>query len=184
MHLNLPFREPLLGTAGELPPALATAEARVDRRIDVSGLAELDGQRGVIVAGGRSGVSPEAIEALAAATGWPVLADPTSGATHLDTAVTYGDALLRHVRFADDHRPELIVRLGRPPASRDRQRVARGIGRTGRTGRWARCHRPRPPCGGLVAAERRRRPLRCLVRRHGHAVGGPLAPRQARPGSQ
>ena len=84
----------------------------------MSGLAELDVQRGVIVAGGRSGVAPEAIEALAAATGWPVLADPTSGATHLDAAVTYGDALLRHARFAGDHRPELIVRLGRPPASR------------------------------------------------------------------
>lgn len=119
VHLNLPFREPLVGTARDLPSSIRVIDTpSTSISFDLGGLSALDTQRGVVVAGGRSAVTPEAIEALAAATGWPVLADPTSGATHLATAVTYGDALLRHVRFARDHAPELVVRVGRPPASR------------------------------------------------------------------
>lgn len=118
VHLNLPFREPLVGAAGDLPAPRPRLEGASTVTVDVAGLASLDTPRGVIVAGGRSGVPVEAIAALATATGWPVLADPTSRATHLDAAVTYGDAMLRHVAFARDHTPELIVRIGRPPASR------------------------------------------------------------------
>jgi 2-succinyl-5-enolpyruvyl-6-hydroxy-3-cyclohexene-1-carboxylate synthase len=72
----------------------------------------------VIVAGGRGGVPVARIAALAEATGWPVLADPTSGARSLPAAVTAFDALLRHREFADAHTPEVVVRIGRPPASR------------------------------------------------------------------
>ena len=123
VHLNLPFREPLVGTPGELPPPLAPRSALSNRpkSVDCSmqnELDDLDRQRGVIVAGGRSGVAADVIAALAAATGWPVLADPTSGATGVDGAITTADALLRHPAFARDHTPELIVRIGRPPASR------------------------------------------------------------------
>ncbi len=72
----------------------------------------------MIVAGGRGGVPVERIAALADATGWPVLADPVSGARSLPAAVTTFDALLRHREFADAHAPEVVVRIGRPPASR------------------------------------------------------------------
>jgi 2-succinyl-5-enolpyruvyl-6-hydroxy-3-cyclohexene-1-carboxylate synthase len=81
----------------------------------------------VIVAGGRSGVPAERIAELAATTGWPVLADPTSGARSLPAAVTTFDALLRHREFADAHAPQVVVRIGRPPASRV---LAEWIGRS------------------------------------------------------
>ena len=133
VHLNLPFREPLTGMPGELPaasrrepvsapiatvgmhaPAFARAVEGIRSLVDQL----VDHQRGVIVAGGRSGVSTERIAALAESTGWPVLADPTSGARALPAAVTTFDALLRHREFADAHVPEVVVRIGRPPASR------------------------------------------------------------------
>jgi 2-succinyl-5-enolpyruvyl-6-hydroxy-3-cyclohexene-1-carboxylate synthase len=123
VHLNLPFREPLLGAAGPLPEpypltprpdsVLAPTPAEIDA---VAAIA--DRQRGVIVAGGRSGVAPAAIAGLSDATSWPVLADPASGARHLPTAVPSFDPLLRHRRFAVDHAPDVVVRIGRPPASR------------------------------------------------------------------
>lgn len=118
-HLNLPFREPLLGTAGELPPprdrSLATPPARP---APPAGAVPALAGRGVILAGGRSGVAPARVAELAARTGWPVLADPLSGCRSLDAAVTAFDALLRHAPFADAHRPDLVVRVGRPAASR------------------------------------------------------------------
>jgi 2-succinyl-5-enolpyruvyl-6-hydroxy-3-cyclohexene-1-carboxylate synthase len=77
-----------------------------------------DTQRGVILVGGLHGVDPASIAELRARTGWPVLADPTSRIRHLDGVVTTADALLRHPRFAQDHVPTTIVRVGRPAASK------------------------------------------------------------------
>jgi 2-succinyl-5-enolpyruvyl-6-hydroxy-3-cyclohexene-1-carboxylate synthase len=123
VHLNLPFGEPLLGDIGELPPLESPGSPA--RRSENSAptavdqvLGDIDRQRGVIIAGSRSGVSVADIAALAAATGWPVLADPASGARHLDDSIPSFDALLRHERFATDHAPDVVVRLGRPPASK------------------------------------------------------------------
>ncbi|MEX2627230.1 MAG: 2-succinyl-5-enolpyruvyl-6-hydroxy-3-cyclohexene-1-carboxylic-acid synthase [Ilumatobacteraceae bacterium] len=128
VHLNLPFREPLVGEPEALPPPVERPfdtttgggpdPAVGDAGSDASALAILDRQRGVIVAGGRSGVDVDDAERLAVATGWPLLADPTSGCRHLDVAVTSFDALLRHRGFADAHAPDVVVRLGRPPASK------------------------------------------------------------------
>jgi 2-succinyl-5-enolpyruvyl-6-hydroxy-3-cyclohexene-1-carboxylate synthase len=119
VHLNLPFREPFLGAASELPPrrsvpTAATVTAAVSG--DVAHV--LSTARGVIVAGGRSGVTADEVAMLSKATAWPVLADPQSGCRHLAGAVTAFDAILRVEDFADAHRPEVVVRIGRPPASR------------------------------------------------------------------
>lgn len=119
VHVNLPFREPLLGDADELPepigPPLPIPRAyAVNGPLDVA----LDRQRGVIVAGGRHGVDVDEIGAFAERTGWPVLAAPESGCRSLPNAVTAFDSLLRHRAFADAHAPEVIVRFGRPPASK------------------------------------------------------------------
>ena len=72
----------------------------------------------MILAGGRSGVEVADIEALSAATGWPVLADPLSGCRRLATAITAFDAMLRVEEFAAAHRPDVVVRVGRPAASK------------------------------------------------------------------
>jgi 2-succinyl-5-enolpyruvyl-6-hydroxy-3-cyclohexene-1-carboxylate synthase len=119
VHLNLPFREPLVGDVGEVPEPIGPP-LPVPRSWATQGPVppELDHQRGVIVVGGRHGVDVAAIGAFAERTGWPVLADPLSGCRSLPQAVSAVDALLRHEGFAADHAPQLVVRFGRPPASK------------------------------------------------------------------
>ena len=122
VHVNLPFREPLVGNVFELPPAVHTPAPEPDgwymMRPDLSELAALvDQQRGIIVAGG--GVDdPAAVEALAAALQWPVLADPRSGCRHLPQAVSCFDSLVRHGDFAAAHVPTVVLHLGEAPASK------------------------------------------------------------------
>ena len=119
VHLNLPFREPLLGEVVGLPEPIGPP-LPVPRGIATSGPVppELDHQRGVVVVGGRHGLDAGRIEGFAARVGWPVLADPTSGCRALPQSVTAFDAMLRHAEFARAHAPQLVVRFGRPPASK------------------------------------------------------------------
>jgi 2-succinyl-5-enolpyruvyl-6-hydroxy-3-cyclohexene-1-carboxylate synthase len=120
VHLNLAFREPLVGEAGEPPPGRpggAPWHGAPSPGGVVAPMA-LPGGRGVIVAGGDVG-DPAAVLDLGDRLGWPVLADPRSGCrVPGPTSVGAFDALLRHERFAASHRPDVIVRLGDPPASK------------------------------------------------------------------
>ncbi len=50
--------------------------------------------------------------------GYPLLADPLSGARHGPAAVAHYDLLLRDPRFAAKLRPELVVRIGDLPTSK------------------------------------------------------------------
>jgi 2-succinyl-5-enolpyruvyl-6-hydroxy-3-cyclohexene-1-carboxylate synthase len=119
VHLNLPFHEPLVGVADDLPEPIGPP-LPIPRGYAVNGplVPEYDRQRGVIIAGGRHGFDIADIAAFAARTGWPVLAAPESGCRSLDQAVTAFDSLLRHQAFADAHAPEVVVRFGRAPASK------------------------------------------------------------------
>jgi 2-succinyl-5-enolpyruvyl-6-hydroxy-3-cyclohexene-1-carboxylate synthase len=123
VHLNLPFREPLLGdpSAGGLPPGrpdgspwhqVETTPPGPWSEGSVVDQALVPGRRGVVVAGAGCG-DPEAVIALAAALGWPVLADPRSGLrTPSPWVVAAADGLLRAPAFAKAHRPEVVLRLG------------------------------------------------------------------------
>ena len=101
-----------------LPPARLARRA-VDRFTDpgVGELAPLfEARTGVIVAG--AGIDePDAVVGLAVATGWVVVADPRSGCRGLPGVVTAGDALLR-VSQVSACRPDVVVHLGEPPASK------------------------------------------------------------------
>jgi 2-succinyl-5-enolpyruvyl-6-hydroxy-3-cyclohexene-1-carboxylate synthase len=126
VHLDLAFREPLVGdpAAGGAPPGrpggapwLTPASDFTGVDLD-AGLDGLAGRRGVIVAGEGSGDGP-AVHGLAARLGWPVLAEPRSPAwAPAPTTVAHLDALLRSPRARDRLVPEVVVRLGAPPASR------------------------------------------------------------------
>ncbi len=125
VHLNLAFREPLVGEAGPLPGGEPEVLAVSSPRLDLTSLealvARMDRQRGVIIAGrgaGERSSDVDAVERLSSETGWPVLADPRSGCRHLDSAVWTADALLRHEHFARDHTPEVVLHIGDPWASR------------------------------------------------------------------
>ncbi len=127
VQLNLPFREPLLGAAGELPPGRSQGGAwhgraparRAPAAVDVDALAAgIAGRRGVLVAGG--GIDrPEDVHRLAALLGWPVLADPRSGCRlPLAATISHADAVLRVPSVARRLAPEVVVRLGAPPSSK------------------------------------------------------------------
>ncbi len=123
VHMNLPFREPLVGEIGALPEEPPTIEGADDEvwfmtRLSMEELADLIRHpRGLIVAG-RGVDDPDAVAALAKVLGWPVLADPRSGCRHLSHSVCAFDALVRHGPFADLHVPEVVLHLGEPPASK------------------------------------------------------------------
>ncbi|HYZ98416.1 MAG TPA: 2-succinyl-5-enolpyruvyl-6-hydroxy-3-cyclohexene-1-carboxylic-acid synthase [Acidimicrobiales bacterium] len=127
VHLNLPFREPLVGTARVLPPGRGDGPwVRTEAHPAFRGqewspprpFLSSERRRGVIVAGAAP-VDGAAVHRLAGALGWPVLAEPRSPAwLPEDTTVRHLDAILRSARAAEELRPEAVVRLGPPGSSR------------------------------------------------------------------
>ncbi len=129
VHLNLSFRDPLVGKPAELPPKTSGKDSQNPNsdQPDTSHLAVShfaasqllercfsdDGspRRGIIIAG-RGQSSPTAVQAFAAHLGWPVLADHRSGCRAPDQAIRHFDGLLRCPEFAASHLPEVILRLG------------------------------------------------------------------------
>ena len=74
-------------------------------------------ERGVVVCGDGS-ADPAALLRLAAEAGWPVLAEPSSGARTGPGALAAYPYLLESAEFVARHRPEVIVSAGRPGLSR------------------------------------------------------------------
>ncbi|HMC40125.1 MAG TPA: 2-succinyl-5-enolpyruvyl-6-hydroxy-3-cyclohexene-1-carboxylic-acid synthase, partial [Acidimicrobiales bacterium] len=131
VHLNLPFREPLLGDAGaiEWPPGrpgaapwhsvAAPGPAPAPPEV-VDVVCRFAGGRGLIVAGAGSGShgGVAAVLALSEHLGWPVLAEPRSGCrVPMPDVVSAADSLLRTPSF-QAFRPEVVLRLGPPWASK------------------------------------------------------------------
>ena len=126
VHLNLGFREPLVPEAGDSPDAAlggrpggdawtATGEFRpAPSAADLAWLSERiqATERGLLVVGDTD-TDPRPLRALAAAAGWPLLAEPPSGARGGDHAITVYDHLLRDAPFAAAHDPDLVVLVGR-----------------------------------------------------------------------
>lgn len=123
VHLNLPFREPLVGTpipeliAATVPsgPTRLRGPRHIESNDIVSLASELSGRSGVIIAGRGCG-RPGGVETLARALGWPVIAEPRSGCGGGAHTIAHADALVRvmHGTLV----PEVILRLGEPPSSK------------------------------------------------------------------
>lgn len=141
VHLNLPWREPLAPVAVEGavtatdPLALEgrggrplTAVTRIDLEPSVFLLDEVAGHiaeaiSGVIVAGRQ--LDPELREPLAhlaRASGFPILAEPTSqlrcGPHDRSHVISTYDLLLRDEHFARSVVPDLVLRFGEMPTSK------------------------------------------------------------------
>ncbi|MCW3066183.1 MAG: 2-succinyl-6-hydroxy-2,4-cyclohexadiene-carboxylic acid synthase/2-oxoglutarate decarboxylase [Solirubrobacterales bacterium] len=123
VHLNFPLREPLVLDA----PLPAAAGGRPDGAPWVSSTppagnppaATLSGtRRGVIVAGREERGAWRGVGALAEGLGWPVLADPLSGARRGAAAIAHYDALLRDEAWGAAHAPEVVLRVGDLPTSK------------------------------------------------------------------
>jgi 2-succinyl-5-enolpyruvyl-6-hydroxy-3-cyclohexene-1-carboxylate synthase len=130
VHLNLPFREPLIPTGAALVDAPGRAGGRpwtvsvpATRAPDPREIEQLAAEvrehpNGLLVAGWGADVRPETAARFAAAAGWPVLADAISGLRNGATAVSAYEALLRADGFAAANRPEFVVRIGAPLTSK------------------------------------------------------------------
>ena len=141
---DAPWCEPLDGRAGGAPwTRLPGAGEKSGADNGPVSALELDWtERGVVVAGDGA-ADPGALAALAAAAGWPLLAEPSSGARQGAAALTGYQYLLDSAAFMAAHRPDLLVSAGRPGLSRGQLRLLRDSG-AGRhvvvaqgPGRWA-----------------------------------------------
>ncbi len=128
VHLNLPFREPLLESerggidSAPAPPIAAPAASAMPETDLAEVAARLTGRHGVIVAGRENDLSfPGACAQLAAAAGFPIFADPLSGLRFGDHDLThvlgYGDQLAA-AGALDRLRPEVVLRFGPVPTSK------------------------------------------------------------------
>ncbi len=146
VHLNLAFRDPLV-------PDLASGEG------NGSGPAwpePLDGrpggapwtrfpaprspggpvldlpwtERGLVVCGDGPGDAGPLL-ALAAAAGWPVLAEPSSGARRGPDALPAYEYLIGSPAFLAGYRPDVVVSAGRPGLSRPQSALLRGLAASG-----------------------------------------------------
>jgi 2-succinyl-5-enolpyruvyl-6-hydroxy-3-cyclohexene-1-carboxylate synthase len=130
VHLNLAFRDPLTpGLPGDLaePDWPDSLQGRPDgqpwtrfsdppaQREDAINLPWTE--RGVVVCGDGE-YDADALVDLAEHAGWPVLAEPSSGARRGPNALAAYQYLLGTPEFAAARRPDVIVSAGRPGLSR------------------------------------------------------------------
>ncbi|HEY7261949.1 MAG TPA: 2-succinyl-5-enolpyruvyl-6-hydroxy-3-cyclohexene-1-carboxylic-acid synthase [Trebonia sp.] len=143
VHLNLPFRDPLVpdGPAAPLVPEWPDAlEGRPAgepwTRVAapaVTAAAELPwAERGLLVCGDGDydAAALAELAELAERTGWPVLAEPSSGARRGTNALTGYQYLIASREFMAAHRPQVIVSAGRPGLSRPQSALV-GLARSG-----------------------------------------------------
>lgn len=116
VHANVPFREPLWAPGLEGAPAVEPARVLRPRPVPDEDMvcavaARLRG-RGLIVAGPRAAAPGDrtlgpAVERLAAALGWPVIAEPLSQLR--------GGAM---AAIPEMEAPDVVLRFGQPPTSK------------------------------------------------------------------
>jgi 2-succinyl-5-enolpyruvyl-6-hydroxy-3-cyclohexene-1-carboxylate synthase len=173
VHLNFPLREPLVvdgplpedrtGRAGGAPfvarRRAGGANAGDADAAAMTGLSDLiaGAARPVLVAGRHERATPlgSAAAVLASQLGWPLLADPLSGARRGPAAVAHYDALLRDPGFAADREPDLVLRVGDLPTSKPLRAWLASLGdarqvAVERSGRW---QDPDAVVSHVVAAE-------------------------------
>jgi 2-succinyl-5-enolpyruvyl-6-hydroxy-3-cyclohexene-1-carboxylate synthase len=85
--------------------------------------------RGALVLGDVE-VDAVAVAGFAQAAGWPVLAEPHSGARTGDHVVSTADLLLADTGFSEAHLPDVAVVIGRPVLTRSVRRWLDGVPRT------------------------------------------------------
>ncbi|MEN9823143.1 MAG: 2-succinyl-5-enolpyruvyl-6-hydroxy-3-cyclohexene-carboxylate synthase [Actinomycetota bacterium] len=129
VHLNLPFREPLVGstlglpTAGELDAhdvidGASTAGEWFASPVPLEELAiSFSGKTGLVVAG-RGIADVSGVARLSETLGWPVFADPRSGCRSLPTAVCAFDPIVRAISTRPEFQPDVVLHLGEQPASK------------------------------------------------------------------
>ena len=121
VHINLPFREPLVGASrlDDVPSDVETVRDHgagcVDQIDEIAGLCSAT--RGVVVAG--EGASADKhVAALAEELKWPLIADSRSGLQHVESAICHADSILRGPAVAESLHPDVVLQFGEGPASK------------------------------------------------------------------
>ena len=126
VHVNLPFRDPLVpsGDPGDWPEPLdGRPDGQAWTRVSHGGVVRDSAlelpwtERGVLVCGDGD-YDAEPLVALAERAGWPVLAEPSSGARRGPNAIAGYQYPLASPEFMAAHRPDVIVSAGRPGLTR------------------------------------------------------------------
>jgi 2-succinyl-5-enolpyruvyl-6-hydroxy-3-cyclohexene-1-carboxylate synthase len=138
VHLNLSLRDPLVPTPGNWPEALdgrpdGQPWTRLAPGPEPSSMPSLEldwSERGLVVAGDGT-ADPDGLAQLAEQAGWPLLAEPSSGARHGPTALSCYQYLLDWPDFLADRQPDVVVSAGRPTLSRGQLALLRTAGRSG-----------------------------------------------------
>lgn len=132
VHVNLPFREPLVPSAGaevqaRTPPSSTGGTfGRPDELEDL--VREVRNARpGVILVGSLRRPAP-ALTDLALRLRWPIIAEPTSG-IRVPGTLAAGQFLLSSEAFVGDHEPSLVLQVGAAPTSRAGLELAARAGR-------------------------------------------------------
>jgi 2-succinyl-5-enolpyruvyl-6-hydroxy-3-cyclohexene-1-carboxylate synthase len=135
VHLNFALREPLVldhplsdtepgggGREGDRPWVTRPRTHATPSAAVVEGLAaELKAHARPVIVAGRAERDPKlgaAVAELADRAKIPLLADPLSGARRGPAAIAHYDALLRDTDWAEDHPPDLVLRIGDLPTSK------------------------------------------------------------------
>jgi 2-succinyl-5-enolpyruvyl-6-hydroxy-3-cyclohexene-1-carboxylate synthase len=122
VHLNVAFREPLIPTGDDpwcepLDGDLTGTWTKVRAATPGSVLHVPPTRRGVLVVGDGA-VNVKRYVAAASMAGWPVLSEPTGNARYGDHALSSYHFVLGVPEFAERHRPDVVVTLGKPGLSR------------------------------------------------------------------
>jgi 2-succinyl-5-enolpyruvyl-6-hydroxy-3-cyclohexene-1-carboxylate synthase len=137
VHLNLPFREPLLpsGTNVDAPPVEYTTYTATHPGPDrMPGfLREVSTGHRVVVVAGRLRIPPAGLIDLCAERGWPLLAEPLSGLRDSRSdrggALSAGALLAADAGFRERLHPDLVIQVGAAPTSRGMQELVRSADR-------------------------------------------------------
>src|SRR4051794_8470746 len=144
VQLNFSFREPLVldhaldgsepgggGLEGGRPWVTRPRVHAAPAASTVEGLAaELKARPRAVLVAGRQERDPklgEVLAELAERAKIPLLADPLPGAGRGPAAIAHYDALLRDPDWAEEHAPELVIRIGDLPTSKPLRQWLHGL---------------------------------------------------------
>lgn len=121
VHVNLPFREPLVPAADvrlEPQPTTVAISSVFEQHVDVGAFVREveDARRGVFLIGSQRDPVADVLS-VAERLRWPVIAEPTSG-LRVPGTLAGGQFLLANDGFVDSHVPDLLVQFGAAPTSR------------------------------------------------------------------
>lgn len=114
VHVNAAFRPPLVGSVPEFDSTAGAAD--VGETATAAPWPGVPPERGLLIVGdlppAQASLRRQVVD-LAAALGWPVIAEPTAGPLDHPNVLRHGPLVLAATGFAGTHTPDLAITVGR-----------------------------------------------------------------------